>query len=161
MTDRRYASVRQLERVLAETGGRIINAGDALPAGSRRKERTEAEKALAKAQREMLQNKFADLWRQQAADLELDPEYPFHPARFFRADFRVVGTMVLIEIEGGTRQAGKNGKKSRHTTHSGYSDDCEKYNAATMLGFQVIRLTSTMIDAEHVGQIIKWVRSLI
>ena len=34
---------------------------------------------------------------------------------------------------------------SRHTTVGGYAKDCEKYNAAALLGWRVLRYTTGMI----------------
>lgn len=81
-----------------------------------------------------LEAKFIALW-ESISTIKLVPEYKFHPARKWRFDFADPGSKVAIEIEGGIWQ------KGRHTTGSGYQADCEKYNAATMLGWKVIRLT--------------------
>jgi len=35
--------------------------------------------------------------------------------------------------------------KSRHTTMSGYTGDCEKYNEAQILGWRVLRFTAKNI----------------
>ena len=74
-----------------------------------------------------------------------DPEreYRFHPTRRWRFDFCWPDHMLAVECEGGTW--GKK-KKSRHTTSSGFEKDCEKYNAAAMLGWSVMRFTSKMIN---------------
>jgi hypothetical protein len=32
--------------------------------------------------------------------------------------------------------------KARHTTVTGYTKDCEKYNAATLMGVKVLRYTT-------------------
>jgi very-short-patch-repair endonuclease len=61
--------------------------------------------------------------------------------RRWRADYAYPEAMILIEAEGGTW--GK--RKSRHTTGSGFENDSIKYGEAAVLGYRVIRLTSTMI----------------
>lgn len=66
-------------------------------------------------------------------------EFRFHPERKWRFDFAYPDHKVAIEVEGGTWSRG------RHTRGSGYEKDCEKYNAASLLGWSVYRFTSTMI----------------
>lgn len=61
------------------------------------------------------------------------PEYQFHHARKWRIDFAWPIHRIGIEIEGGIWSAG------RHTRGSGYLADMEKYNAATMLGWRLLR----------------------
>lgn len=87
-------------------------------------------------------------------NLKLETEYKFHPKRKWRADFAIPDVKLLIEFEGIMSQ------KSRHTSVVGYSKDCEKYNAASTLGFRVLRYTvlnyRTMHDnlseyADHIG----------
>ena len=48
--------------------------------------------------------------------------------------------VLLIEIEGGTRQGG------RHNRHEGYTNDAYKYSAASALGYTIIRGTSQMVN---------------
>lgn len=75
-------------------------------------------------------------------------EYRFCPERKWRADFAHPEAWLLIEIEGGTWSGG------RHTTGGGFLRDCEKYNAATELGWRVLRYTSSMVESgEAVSQI--------
>src|SRR5690606_38285314 len=61
----------------------------------------------------------------------LEQEFEFHPKRKWRADFRLIDKKILVEVEGGIWSGG------RHTRGKGYLGDMEKYNAATMMGFQV------------------------
>lgn len=63
-------------------------------------------------------------------------EFKFSKDRKFRADFAIQEYMILIEYEG------IRSKKSRHTSITGYSKDCEKYNLATTLGYSVLRYTA-------------------
>ena len=67
-------------------------------------------------------------------------EYRFHPTRRWRFDFawRVEG--VAVEIEGGTYVHG------RHTRGEGFARDCEKYNAAAILGWKVLRFTEKEVN---------------
>lgn len=74
--------------------------------------------------------------------LKLETEYRFHPVRKWKADYAIPGIKVLIEYEGLMSH------KSRHTTMSGFTGDCEKYNAMQILGWKVLRYTVI-----NVGQI--------
>jgi len=75
----------------------------------------------------------------------LDPkrEHRFHAIRKWRFDFAWPGQMLAVECEGLTWSK----KKSRHTTDSGFEKDCEKYNAAAIEGWTVLRFTSSMIKS--------------
>jgi hypothetical protein len=69
------------------------------------------------------------------SNIEYIKEYKFHPKRKWRADIAIPSLNVLIEYEG------ISSRKSRHTTITGFTNDCEKYNAATVMGFKVLRYT--------------------
>ena len=76
-------------------------------------------------------------------------EYWFakHIGRKWRFDFAFPELMIAVECEGGTW-----GRKSRHTTGSGFEGDCSKYNTAALMGWTVLRVTSTMIkDGRAIG----------
>ena len=68
-------------------------------------------------------------------------EYEFHPTRKWRFDFAWPDHMLAVECEGLTAPS----TKSRHTTNEGYSKDLEKYNAAALAGWTVLRYTMPMI----------------
>lgn len=68
--------------------------------------------------------------------VELVTEYKFHDVRKWRFDWAFPSLKVAVEYEG------LFSKKSRHTTIKGYQGDIEKYNAATILGWQIIRVTA-------------------
>lgn len=82
----------------------------------------------------------------------LEKEYRFHPDRRWRSDYAHPDSRVLIEIEGGTWVRG------RHVRAQGYRNDCEKYNAAALGAWCVVRLTTDMIDDEHIKPIIDYCR---
>lgn len=63
-------------------------------------------------------------------------EHQFHPDRKFRFDWALPSVKVAIEYEGVFS------KKSRHTTVSGFTTDCEKYNLAQISGWIVLRYTA-------------------
>lgn len=77
----------------------------------------------------------------QCYQLVPEREFCFAMPRRWRADFAFLEERILIEIEGGTWTAG------RHTRGSGFSSDCEKYNAAAILGYRVLRFTTEMVHS--------------
>ncbi len=82
-----------------------------------------------------------------AAQLEMagiqkpEQEWIFHPSRKWRFDFAFphLQPPLAIECEGGTWA------KSRHTTGKGFEGDLEKYNAAALLGWRVLRFTGDQV----------------
>lgn len=73
-------------------------------------------------------------------------EYKFHPSRKWRFDFCHPERMIAVEIEGGIFARSRLG----HTTGIGFKRNMEKYNAATLLGYMVLRYmpeqTGQMMD---------------
>ncbi|MFH7767832.1 hypothetical protein [Acinetobacter sp. BSP-28] len=76
-----------------------------------------------------------------ALKINFEQEFKFHPKRKWRADFHLVGKMILVEVEGGIWSGG------RHTRGKGYIGDMEKYNAAVMMGYQVIRFSTEQVKS--------------
>ena len=68
-------------------------------------------------------------------------EYRFHPTRRWRFDIALPQEKIAIEQEGGLWIRG------RHNRASGYISDLEKYNAAVLLGWRVLRYTPQQIKA--------------
>lgn len=66
-------------------------------------------------------------------------EFKFHDTRKWRADFAIPSAKILIEIEGGVFTGG------RHTRGAGMIGDMEKYNAAAIMGYFVLRFVPTDI----------------
>ncbi|KHF78447.1 hypothetical protein PJ15_1506 [Acinetobacter sp. neg1] len=90
-----------------------------------------------------------------ALGIGFEPEYKFHPTRKWRADFLISNTKILIEVEGGIWSGG------RHTRGTGYIGDMEKYNAAAILGFQVLRFSTQQVKSGlAVQQIVQLVRGI-
>ena len=73
--------------------------------------------------------------------ISFEQEYKFHPKRKWRADFHIVGKMILVEVEGGIWSNG------RHTRGKGYIGDMEKYNAAVVMGYQVLRFSTDQVKS--------------
>lgn len=70
---------------------------------------------------------------------EPERELRFHPTRRWRFDFAWPDRKIAVEVDGGTWTGG------RHTRPGGFEKDAEKINAATLLGWRVIRVTSAMV----------------
>lgn len=87
-----------------------------------------------------------------ALKINFEQEYKFHPERNWRADFLVTGTKILIEVEGGIWSGG------RHTRGKGFIADMEKYNAAAVMGFKVLRFDTQQVKS---GLAIKQIENLV
>ncbi len=84
--------------------------------------------------------------------INFEQEYKFHPDRKWRADFFITGTNILIEVEGGIWSGG------RHTRGKGFIADMEKYNAAAVMGFKVLRFDTQQVKS---GLAIKQIENLV
>ena len=69
----------------------------------------------------------------QLMKIDFIAEHRFHETRQWRFDVAIPSLKIAIEYEGIMS------RKSRHTTVTGYTKDCEKYNAATIAGWRVLR----------------------
>ncbi|WP_119025140.1 DUF559 domain-containing protein [Acinetobacter soli] len=87
-----------------------------------------------------------------ALKINFEQEYKFHPERNWRADFWITGSKILVEVEGGIWSGG------RHTRGKGYLGDMEKYNAAAILGFKVLRFDTQQVKS---GLAIKQIMGLL
>lgn len=63
-------------------------------------------------------------------------EHKFCEDRKFKFDYALPIEKIAIEYEGLMSE------KSGHTTVTGYTSNCEKYNLATVLGWKVLRYTA-------------------
>lgn len=66
-------------------------------------------------------------------------EVRFAVPRRWRFDLAWTPHKLAAECEGATWT------KGRHTRGSGFEKDCEKYNAAALAGWRVLRFTSQMV----------------
>lgn len=63
-------------------------------------------------------------------------EFRFHETRQWRFDFAWPDRMLALEVEGGIYS------KGRHARGQGYQEDLDKYNAAVVLGWGVLRYST-------------------
>lgn len=98
---------------------------------------------------------FLRLWRM-APRPEPVAEHRFHPVRRWRFDFAWPDQRVAVEIQGGTFSRGKSG----HTSGVGVQRDCEKRNAATLLGWRVLFYTTKDLESRPV-QVVEEVQAAI
>ena len=80
---------------------------------------------------------------------EPTPEHRFDTARKWRFDFAFVAHKVALEVEGGIyghrRKDGSWSTKGAHSTPAGILRDMEKYNAAALQGWRVLRVTPSTL----------------
>lgn len=93
-----------------------------------------------------LEREFLGFWKILKGP-ELTTEYRFHAKRRWTFDFAFPEKKIAMEVEGGTFSRG------RHVRGVGYANDCIKYNAATVLGWQVYRFTSDMLKKDPYGHL--------
>lgn len=85
--------------------------------------------------------------------LDAQREYRFAPPRMWRFDFAWPEQRFAVEIEGGVWTNG------RHTRGSGFVADTEKYNAAALAGWKVLRFIEKSVRdgsaVELVAQVLR------
>ena len=79
-------------------------------------------------------------------------EHKFHPQRRWRFDFAWPDKWLAVEVEGGVWNGG------RHTRGKGFTDDCEKYNNAAVLGWMVLRFPVEMVNS---GEALKMIEEAL
>jgi very-short-patch-repair endonuclease len=80
---------------------------------------------------------------------EFISEYKFHPKRKWRFDFCHIESRTAIEIEGGVWTNG------RHIRGTGFIGDMEKYNAAALESFAVLRFRPDEMNKTATYELIK------
>jgi len=76
-------------------------------------------------------------------------EHRFDPVRRWRLDFAWPAFMVAAEVEGLTREGG------RHQRMAGFEKDAEKYTAAQLAGWTLLRFTSRMVRSAQAIRVIE------
>ncbi len=79
-------------------------------------------------------------------------EVQFAKPRRWRFDIAYPAHKVAVEVEGGVWSGG------RHTRGKGFTGDCEKYNAAILAGWRVLRFTRAQVED---GTMIETLRRLL
>jgi very-short-patch-repair endonuclease len=78
-------------------------------------------------------------------------EFVFAPPRRWRFDFAWPLQRLALEVEGAVFRLGP----SRHTFGPSFAKDCDKYNAAAVAGWLVLRVTSTHIQSGAAIQVLQ------
>lgn len=100
----------------------------------------------------MKQNIFVQLCKSYCG-VDVVPEYQFHPKRKWRFDYAIPYYQIAIEVEGGAWIDG------RHNRASGFLKDMEKYNAAAVLGWRLLRCTpQTLLTSETLQMVAEAVK---
>lgn len=86
------------------------------------------------------EHQFLTLWRLFGGAADPERQRRFSPPRRWRFDFCWPDRMVAVEIQGGHWSGG------RHVRGKGYQSDCEKHNAAMLLGWRLLYFTSDDLD---------------
>jgi len=95
-----------------------------------------------------LEESFLSLWKALARECTLpDREVRFHPTRRWRFDFAWPIERVAVEIEGGVWSRGG------HTRGKVFIANCDKYNAAAVMGWKVLRYTTNHLRERPVQTI--------
>jgi very-short-patch-repair endonuclease len=95
---------------------------------------------------------FAQAWESDPLPgVEIKREFVFHPERKWRFDFAWPAVKLAAELDGW----GQGGHAGRHHTFLGARGDCEKYTAAALHGWRVMRFMSA--DKKHVQD---WLRTV-
>lgn len=76
-------------------------------------------------------------------------EFRFHPTRRWRFDYAWPAHRVALEVEGGIWVGG------RHINPRGFFNDLEKYNAAAVLGWRILRVTPKAVGTLVAVQLVK------
>lgn len=97
-----------------------------------------------------LEERFASYWMMLKGPA-LHREYVFAPPRKWRFDFAHVPSKLAFEMEGGIWIHGG------HSRPSAVIRDAEKFNAAALAGWRVIRLHDGIITAHEVERLIEHV----
>jgi len=77
-------------------------------------------------------------------------EHVFHPVRMWRFDYAIPSLKIAIEYHGHAGFIAKRKQAaSGHSTIKGLTNDCEKLNNATALGWRVLAFTALHFRAQE------------
>ena len=117
-------------------------------------DKTDARRQLEKEIRENFKRQFEAVWKR-CGGPELETEYQFYSERGWRADYKVVGQMVLIEVDGGIWTGG------RHVNPKGFIEDSLKKNMAALMGYAVICIPTGCATDNYVSEIIERIKEKV
>lgn len=109
--------------------------------------KTQARQELEAEMRKQFALQFEAMWRLLGGP-ELEREFQFCPDRKWRVDYLHLPTKIIIELEGGVFSGG------RHVRSKGFIEDAFKYNAASLMGYRLIRIGTGMVTPNYLQQII-------
>ena len=130
-----------------------------------------------------LEAEFMRIWKTERGAFPYPTrEFRFHPKRMWRFDFAWEAHRMAVEIEGGVmsypvtcdscrepvhRINKRTRRKERvyaamgaHTRAAGFQNDCDKYNAATALGWRVLRFTVKHLT-ESPTEMVKTIQAML
>lgn len=120
----------------------LVNTGSGSTPSSRRGTTSTTSGSASTSRKPLSSLEAAFLLEMSQSDLpQAQREYRFHPERKWRFDFAWPERKVAVECEGGIW------KRGRHVHPVGYLKDCEKYNAAALLGWRVFRFTRESVKS--------------
>lgn len=76
-------------------------------------------------------------------------EYRFHPKRRWRFDYAWPDQKIAVEVHGGIHTRG------RHTRGTGFEKDREKMNAAQLLGWKVLEVSTGQLEDGYALQVLE------
>lgn len=76
-------------------------------------------------------------------------EHIFHPVRKWRFDYAFPDAKIALEVEGGVYTGG------RHIRPKGFLGDVDKYNAASVMGWRVLRVVPDKLRTFATVEMIK------